>query len=282
MRTKLANIGAITAITVLCATHAVGAGEATPGSADPARTEARPGPRTPRKLVAQVLEIYPHDRTAFTQGLLLFDRDVLFESTGLHGRSSLRAVELSSGTVNNRVDLAPELFGEGLARVEDELIQLTWQTGIARVYRLADLELVRELRYQGEGWGLCFDGELLVMSDGSHRLHFRDPTSFALVHSIEVEHTGKPLSHLNELECVGDSVLANVWTTSKIVEIDKRTGTVSAEIDASGVLSPEQRSQLPRGAVLNGIAFDPDSGTFLITGKLWPFVLRVRFAPSDK
>jgi len=235
----------------------------------------------PRELVAAVIDSYPHDRDAFTQGLLLF-AGKLYESTGLNGRSSLREVDVTSGAVERKLDLTRDLFGEGLARVDRELIQLTWHEGVALVYRLSDFALVREHRYDGEGWGLCFDGELLIMSDGSHRLYFRDPATFAVVRTLEVTLGGRPLTRLNELECVGDRVFANVWTTSRIVEIEKSGGTVVAQIDASQVLAPAERATLGPEAILNGIAFDETDSTFLITGKLWPKVVRVRFVESNK
>lgn len=249
--------------------------------ATPVAAPAAAAPQSPRSLVARVIETYPHDAHAFTQGLLFYD-GALFESTGLYGHSSLRAVDLSSGAVERKLDLGRDLFGEGLARVGDELFQLTWRRGVALVYRLSDFALQREYHYQGEGWGLCFDGELLVMSDGSQRLFFRDPATFEVVRTVEVSLGGRPLPRLNELECVGDRVYANVWTTSRIVAIDKQSGTVLDDIDASGVLSMADRASLDPNAILNGIAFDERDGTFLVTGKLWPRLLRVRFVDKQK
>jgi glutamine cyclotransferase len=227
----------------------------------------------------QVLATYPHDRRAFTQGLLLHD-GALYESTGLYGRSSLRKVEIETGKVLQRVDLPPKLFGEGLALVGDRLIQLTWQEHAAPIYALQTFEKVGQQSYPTDGWGLCFDGESLVMTDGSHRLYFRDPRTFALRRQIAVMLQGRPLPHVNELECVGDVIYANVWPTDRIVEIAERNGTVLATIDGSSLLGPEERKSLGPDAVLNGIAYDPRSQTFLITGKLWPKLLRVRFVPQ--
>jgi glutamine cyclotransferase len=220
-----------------------------------------------------VIARHPHDPRAFTQGLE-WHAGKLYESTGIRGRSSLRRVAPDSGEVERRIDLPPSLFGEGLARVGQRLIQLTWRSGLALVYSVDDFAAHGAFEYDGEGWGLCFDGERLVMSDGSSQLTFRDPTSFALLGRLEVTRDGRSLTRLNELECVGRFVYANVWQSDEIVQIDSRTGEVLTTLDASGLLTPEQA----RGAdVLNGIAYNPDNGHFYLTGKLWPTVFEVRF-----
>lgn len=224
-----------------------------------------------------VIESYPHDRSAFTQGLLLED-GVLYESTGLSGRSSLRAVEIETGRVLRRLALPLPEFAEGLALVGRRLVQLTYTSGRAFEYELDTFRRRRELTYSGEGWGLCYDGTSLVMSNGSDRLAYRDPESFAVQREMSVTLDASPLMNLNELECVGDSIYANVWNSELIVRIDASTGRVTERIDASGLLSQEAR----RGTdVLNGIAYDPSTKTFLITGKLWPRLFRVRFVRSD-
>jgi len=225
-----------------------------------------------QRLRVEVIAVLPHDRGAFTQGLL-WHAGNLYESTGLQGASSLRQLD-ETGDVMRIVRLDPVLFGEGLARVGDRLIQITWQHGIALVYDLHSFEKVHEFRYTGEGWGICYDGQRLVMSDGSSGLSLRDPQTFEVVGTIAVTLEGRPIDRLNELECVGDHVYANVWLTDTIVRIDQRTGRVDATIDASGLLTREERL----GAdVLNGIAFDLDRDRFLITGKLWPKLFEVRF-----
>lgn len=233
----------------------------------------------PASLRTEVLASYPHDPAAFTQGLLLHD-GMLYESTGLNGRSSLRQVELSTGTVLRRVDLPANLFGEGLALVGERLFQLTWRDGIALVYDLASFAEKGRFTYSGEGWGLCFDGAQLIQSDGSQRLIFRDPATFAITRQIAVTQQGRPVMELNELECVGDKVYANIWMTDRIVEISKLNGSVTAVIDASDLLSSTERRALASEAILNGIAYDPADGTFLLTGKLWPKLFRVRFVPK--
>ncbi len=232
---------------------------------------AEPNARAPEQLVVKVRASFPHDPGAFTQGLVYY-RGRLYESTGLNGRSSVRRVDPRSGRVEAQTALEPTFFGEGLARVGEQLWQLTWKDGRAFVWGLEDLHPVGQHRYPGEGWGLCFDGRRLVMSDGTSRLAFRDPATFERTGGVTVEHDGQPVRHLNELECVGGAVYANIWQEERIVRIDPDTGRVTAWIDASGLLAPEQRAGVD---VLNGIAYVPERGTFLLTGKLWPRLFEV-------
>lgn len=232
-------------------------------------------PVTPQKLRAVVVASYPHDRTAFTQGLIWRD-GLLYESTGLVGRSSLRKVDLTTGAVSRLVDVPAPYFAEGLADVGNRLFQLTWQHGRVFVYDKSTLNRVGEHGYDGEGWGLCHDGRALIMSNGSDALTVRSPGTFAVTRTVKVTEAGRPMGRLNELECVDGDVYANVWTTDTIVRIGMKTGQVSATIDASGLLTPAERLGTD---VLNGIAYDPADKTFLITGKLWPKLFRVRFVP---
>jgi glutaminyl-peptide cyclotransferase len=231
------------------------------------------GLRRTEDMVARVLKVYPHDARAFTQGLVYFDGQ-LYESTGLLGRSSIRRVVPDSGIVEAEVSLDPPIFGEGLARVGDELVQLTWKNGVALVWKLSNLERLREHTYEGEGWGLCLDGKRLVMSDGSDRLVFRDPSTFAEQGSVRVVRAGQPVRQLNELECVDGLVYANIWGSDYIARIDPTSGEVTGWIDASGLLDAGERAGTD---VLNGIAYVPERGTFLITGKLWPNLFEVKF-----
>jgi glutamine cyclotransferase len=221
----------------------------------------------------QVLQTYPHDAGAFTQGLLLHD-GTLYESTGLVGRSSLRQVELKTGRVLRKIDVPPPIFAEGLALVGEKLYQLTWQHGRVLVYNRATFGQTGEFSYTGEGWGLCYDGTLLAMTNGSDQLTFRDPQTFSVKRTVTVTMNGRPVDRLNEIECVGADIYANIWTTDTIVRIDGATGQVRARIDASGLLTAAERHP---DAVLNGIAYDPSDKTFLITGKLWPKLFRVKF-----
>jgi glutamine cyclotransferase len=232
-----------------------------------------------RELEAEELGRYPHDPQAFTQGLLWHD-GALYESTGLYGRSSLRRARLEDGAVQAIRYLPDDQFGEGLARVGDELIQLTWRAGRAYRWPLDGFERgeppLATYRYDGEGWGLCHDGERLVMSDGSDALTFRDADDFTVVGSVDVTLDGAPLPRLNELACVGDAVWANVWQEDRIVRIDPSDGSVTAWLDLSGLLSPEERAELGPDAVLNGIAWREDRETLLVTGKLWPVIVELR------
>jgi glutaminyl-peptide cyclotransferase len=229
------------------------------------------------RLRVQVVRSYPHDRAAFTQGLLI-DGGKLFESTGLVGQSSLREVDLSTGRVIRKIDVPPPIFAEGLALVGDNLIQLTWQNGRALVYNKHTFTRAGEFTYRGEGWGLCTAGSELVMSDGSANLTFRRASDFNVVRTLAVMMDGQRVEQLNELECVGSDVYANVWMRDLIVRIDSKTGRVTHRIDAPNLLSPLERQNTDM--VLNGIAYDPADQTFLITGKLWPKLFRVKFVKA--
>lgn len=226
------------------------------------------------QLHAQVIQTYPHDRNAFTQGLVLTNGK-LFESTGLEGRSSLREVEIATGRVVRSIDIAAPIFAEGLALSGNKLYQLTWKQGKTFVYDRDTFKKTGELTYKGEGWGLCNDGSSLVMSDGSDALTFRKPSDFSVARTLPVTMDGRPVLNLNELECVDNLIYANVWMTDTIVRIDAKSGHVLASIDAANLLQPSERVGTD---VLNGIAYDPADQTFLITGKLWPKMFRVRFA----
>jgi glutaminyl-peptide cyclotransferase len=222
-----------------------------------------------------VLNTYPHDTDAFTQGLLLHD-GYFYESTGRVGFSTLRKVEIETGEVLQSVDVPPPVFAEGLTLVDDRLIQITWQSNEAYVYDLETFEKLETFSYEGEGWGICYDGESLWMSDGSNLLTERDPVTFEVLDTVEVLVWEQPVTMLNELECVDEVVYANVWQTDFIVRIDKETGTVTGLVDGSELLTLEQRQQLEPGGVLNGIAWNPDDETFYLTGKLWPSVFEVQ------
>lgn len=257
------------AVSVLafCYAAAFGACRDMGGGATPSEKVLRQG--------VQVRRVYPHDPQAFTQGLL-WHEGRLFESTGEYGRSSLRRVEPSTGTIEQKVSLSPDLFGEGLALVDDRLIQLTWQRGLALVYDSESFEELARLPYEGEGWGLCYDGHRLFMSDGSSTLAVRDPQSFEQLSRLQVTVEGRPLGALNELECAEGWIFANVYQTDIIVRIDPHSGEVRAVIDASDLLAPEERQGTD---VLNGIAYRGDNNSFLLTGKNWPKLFEVDFTP---
>jgi len=227
--------------------------------------------------VPEVLRVFPHDPGAYTQGLVLHEGR-LFESTGQYGSSTLRELDPVTGAVLRSVDLPEEYFGEGLTMVNGRLIQLTWREGVALVWDPDSFDAVDRFEYEGEGWGLCYDGESLFMTTGGSFLHRRDPVTFTVVETIQILMAGRALRQVNELACVGDHVYGNVYMTDQIVRIDKRTGQVTAEIDGSG-LHPVGGRPLQEDAVLNGITHDPATGNFYLTGKLWASMFEVRFTP---
>jgi glutaminyl-peptide cyclotransferase len=264
---------AFLAASLSCSPSGSGSTEA---SLAPSGPSTPPSPKGPEQLRVRVVSTRPHDTGAYTQGLV-WDQGTLYESDGMYSESSLRQVDPGTGEVKRQIKVPDRYFAEGLALVGDQLFQLTWQEGTAFVYRAKDFAKVREVSYQGEGWGLCHDGKRLIMSDGSDRLTFRDPESFSVLGSVQVRQAGTPVDKLNELECVDGVVYANVWMTEKILRIDPATGEVTAVINASGLLSP---ADYQAGAeVLNGIAWMPETKTFLITGKHWPLMFEVEFVP---
>jgi glutamine cyclotransferase len=231
------------------------------------------------RLRVEVVAVHPHDANAFTQGLL-YHQGYLYESTGLYGRSDLRQVALSSGEVIRSRRLDARLFGEGLARVNERLIQITYREQVAIAYDLDTFEEVARYTYDGEGWGLCFDGTQLWMSDGSASLQRRDPNTFELLGRVAVQRDGRALARINELECANGHIYANVWLTNEVVRIDPASGRVTAVMDASALVPSDARVRNNRDAVLNGIAHDPSSGRWWLTGKLWPVLYEVRFVPD--
>ena len=228
-------------------------------------------------LAVEIIETLPHDPAAFTQGLMV-DEGFLLESTGLPFESDLRRVRPDTGEVVQIVAAPGDLFAEGLAKVGNELIQLTWQDEQALYWDATTFELNREVAYAGEGWGLCYDGARLVMSDGSPNLVFREPSSFDEIGSVRVTLEGADLHNLNELECVDGKVWANVWRTDLIVRIDPTTGVVEAVVNAATLEQP----RTDEIDVLNGIAYDPTNDVFYVTGKLWPTMYKVRFVAAPQ
>jgi glutamine cyclotransferase len=222
----------------------------------------------------QVVHTYPHDVHAFTQGLIYVDGH-LYESTGLNGRSSLRMLDLATGTVLQKHDLPPDIFGEGLTDWGSTLIQLTWTSHKAFVYDRFSFATQRTMSYEGEGWGLTHDASQLIMSDGSSFLRFLDPKSFHSIRRLRVtDQSGRPVENLNELESVGDEIYANVWQTDDIVRISPHTGKVLGRINLKGII--DKRELHGEGAVLNGIAYDVKGNRLFITGKLWPKLFEIK------
>ena len=224
------------------------------------------------------VKTYPHDKDAFTQGLLFHD-GFLFESTGLEGRSSIRKVDPESGKVLEQHNLAEDLFGEGLVNFGNELIQLTWQNKTGIVYDM-DLKEVRRFSYDHEGWGICTDGQKLIVSDGTSRLRFLDPDTFEEIGHLFVRRQDRRiLGQLNELEYFGSKIYSNIYNSDKIYRIDAETGFVEAIIDLGGLWPFKDRPE--RGAVINGIAIKPDSnGKMWVTGKLCPHMYEIEIVPK--
>jgi len=224
----------------------------------------------------QIVNVYPHDRDAFTQGLQYVD-GFLFEGTGLNGRSSIRKVKLETGEVLQKRDVPPEFFGEGITVFKNDLIELTWQSHVALVYDRSTFAPKKQFSYPGEGWGLTSDGTNLIMSDGTHELRVLDPMTFAEKRRIRVTADGAPLRQLNEIEFMKGEVLANVWLTDYVARIAPDTGKVTGVIDLRGLLSASERARVDaEGGTLNGVAYDAPHDRLFVTGKLWPKLFEIR------
>lgn len=234
--------------------------------------------RQPATHGVKVVAEYPHDRKSFTQGLIVY-KDHLLEGTGQYGESRMLRVDLKTGEAKQQVSLPRQYFGEGIAIANGELFQLTWKSRVGFVYDPETLQLLRTVRYPGEGWGLTFDGEHLVMSDGSATLRFLDPKTFQVTRRVTVRDRQKPIRHLNELEFVNNEIWANIWYEDRIVRIDPRTGQVQGWIDLSGLKPLSIRWN--REAVHNGIAWDPGSQRLFVTGKNWPSLFEIEIT-SDR
>ncbi len=221
-----------------------------------------------------VINTYPHDPQAFTQGLV-YEDGIFFEGTGLrNGRSSLRRVEIETGTVTQQINLADQYFGEGIVVWEERIIQLTWQANTGFVYDKTTFERLSEFTYPTEGWGITHDGERLIMSDGTATLYFWDPDTLAEIGRVSVYDENGPVVRLNELEYINGEVYANVWQTNEIVRINPETGAVVGVIDLTGILQLPEGYNLPVD-VLNGIAYDSEADRLFVTGKLWPSLFEI-------
>ena len=239
-----------------------------------------PAPNTPPPLntngeslyTYDVVNAFPHDSNAFTEGLLYLNGDLL-ESTGLKGRSSLRRVDLKTGNVLKMTTVPDQYFAEGLAVLNNQAYQLTWTSQVGFIYDLDRFKSNLEFDYTGEGWGLTTDGNSLIMSDGTDVIRFMEPVTFKERRRIHVTSGGEPVFQLNELEDVKGEIYANVWKTEYVVRIDPQTGKVLGVIDFSGLLTPAERAKTD---VLNGIAYDAAGDRLFVTGKLWPKLFEVR------
>jgi glutamine cyclotransferase len=237
------------------------------------------------ELKYRVIQVFPHDTGAFTQGLLFTDGHV-YESTGLKGESSVRRVHLETGRILQKYDLPNTYFGEGLASVGDKLLQLTFDTEIGFVYDRKSLHLRRTFSYKGEAWGLTFDGHHLIMSDGTATLRFLDVDTYAEVSRITITDGDKPVTSLNELEYVDGSLLANVFRTDSLVRIEPNRGKVTAWINLAGLRTEEERERptVPvkgeryQTKVLNGIAYDTERRRLFVTGKRWSKLFQIEIA----
>jgi len=225
----------------------------------------------------QVVNTFPHDRGAFTEGLVYL-QGALFEGTGLNGSSTLRQVDLRTGRVVRQISLSSEYFGEGITVLGGKVYQLTWQSHQGFIYDLATFARVGGFTYTGEGWGLTTDGKVLIMSDGTNQIRFIDPTDFHVIRSIPVFLAGKPLTNLNELEYVQGEIYANVWQTPIVVRIAPADGKLTGTIDFSGLLQLSDYDA--HTDVLNGIAYDPEGNRLFVTGKNWPKLFEVRLRPE--
>lgn len=227
----------------------------------------------------QVINAWPHDRAAYTQGLEIHQGS-LYESTGQHGSSSLRQVELQTGRVLRKVDVPRQYFAEGLTVFQGKIFQLTWQSHKGFVYDLNTFELLNEFGCESEGWGLTHDGRSLILSDGTNQIRFLNPVNYRVEKSIKVFDGDRPVMRLNELEYIKGEIYANIWETDWIVRLDPETGKVLGWIDLKNLLPQSDRSMTTN--VLNGIAYDEAGDRLFVTGKLWPKLFEIRLKKRDR
>jgi glutaminyl-peptide cyclotransferase len=233
----------------------------------------------PEQFTYTVVNVFPHDTSAFTQGLAYRD-GFLYEGTGINGKSSLRKVRLETGKIIQQVALGSEYFGEGIALLNDKIFQLTWESKTGFVYDLNTFQLLRKFSYAGEGWGLAANGSDLFLSDGTPEIRVLDSETFREKRRIKVHDGSTPVKQLNELEFVEGQIFANVWHSSRVARISPATGEVAGWIDLTGLPSTVYR--LEPEAVLNGIAYDPIHKRLFITGKLWPSVFEIKLSPKPR
>ncbi|MCX5997710.1 MAG: glutaminyl-peptide cyclotransferase [Chloroflexi bacterium] len=234
----------------------------------PAPAKSQPVPVYTYKIV----NTFPHDPAAYTQGLA-FDSGILYEGTGGYGSSAIRKVDLESGGVLKEYKLPAGYFGEGITLYKDTLIQLTWKSHTGFVYDRNSFNLLREFSYPTEGWGITYDGNHIIMSDGTSDLYFLNPENFNTTGHVEVHDENGSVDRINELEYIDGRIFANVWTTDKIVIIDPGDGSVSGWVDLSGLLEKGHFNNSVD--ILNGIAYDTKSNRMFVTGKLWPLLFEI-------
>jgi glutamine cyclotransferase len=265
---------------VFTATATIGEGGLPNDVVTPAFTGVAPTPTAEIVPVYSytIVNAYPHDNNAFTQGLI-FEDGILYEGTGLRGQSTLRKVALETGAILQLYALPAQYFGEGVTVYGDKIYQLTWQSNVGFVYDKHSFQLLQQFHYPTEGWGITHDGERLIMSDGTSTLHFLDPETLEEIGRTQVYDSDGPVVRLNELEYVQGEIYANVWQTDRIARIDPGTGQVIAWIELDGLLSPEDLSQ-PVG-VLNGIAYDAQNERLFVTGKKWPKLFEIELISTE-
>lgn len=225
----------------------------------------------------KIINTYPHDYRAFTQGLA-FNDGFMYEGTGLNGRSTLRRIKLETGDVLKIHELSRDLFGEGITVYGDNIIQLTWKSRTGFVYDKDSFMLLKTFHYPAEGWGITHDGKQLIMSDGTENLYFLSPETYEVIRRIEVRDQNSPVTRLNELEFINGEIFANVWMTKKIARIDPQTGRVTGWINLEGLSSFKDSDNTK---ALNGIAYDAINDRLFVTGKLWPNIFEIKLVPAD-
>jgi glutamine cyclotransferase len=222
----------------------------------------------------RVINTYPHDPQAFTQGLV-YEDGYFYEGTGLNGHSTLRKVEIATGSVLRITALSDVHFGEGIVLFGNKIFQLTWRSNLGFIYDKASFDPLGTFQYPTEGWGLTHDGQRLIMSDGTSTLYFRDPQTFEEIGHVDVHDRNGPVANLNELEYIKGEVYANIWQTDMIARISPQTGEVLGWIDLTGLLSPAERQSMNSDDVLNGIAYDSANDRLFVTGKRWPKLFEI-------
>jgi glutamine cyclotransferase len=235
----------------------------------------KPVDTEPVHYTYNVVDAYPHNETAFTQGLV-FEDGFLYEGTGRYGQSTLRRVELETGNITQLYSLPDHLFGEGITIFEDKIIQITWKAGKGFVYDKNSFDLLQEFEYPTEGWGITHDGSRLIMSVGNATLYFLDPETFQIIGQIEV-YDEEPVELLNELEYINGRVYANIWKKDQIAIINPETGKVTGWIDLSGINDSEKTAE----NVLNGIAYDQNGDRLFVTGKMWSHLFEIELVPTE-
>jgi glutaminyl-peptide cyclotransferase len=236
-------------------------------------TELKTNPNETPVYSYEVVNTFPHDTNAFTQGLIFLNGTFL-ESTGLNGESTLRKVDVKTGAVLKQIQVPPQYFAEGMTVLNGKIFQITWQSHEGFVYDLDTFQLERQFTYDGEGWGLATDGQSLILSDGTDQIRFLDPLTFQVIRTIKVSDHGRSINQLNELEYIKGEIYANVWGSNFIVRIDPATGKVLGVVNFAGLLAPQD--YYPGMDVLNGIAYDAAGDRLFVTGKKWPKLFEVR------